>query len=731
MLKKLLPTVLAAALALAGPRANAQSAPDQRGRDWCGTTAEQERYFAAHPGAREAQKAFYQKLEAESRLQQRGAAYATDVTIPVVVHVIHSAGPNNISDRQIASAIDQLNTDYQKLNADTAKTLPLFQPIAAAIGFRFRLAKKDPTGNCTTGITRHYAPALVNDNQTNAVQNLVIWDTKRYLNIWVVGSIGTPTAGGGIVVGYSIIPEQTVSPVRDGFVVRNDYFGTLGTSSPARGLLRTATHEIGHYFGLLHPWGANNDPEVAGYCSDTDYVDDTPATNGTFSCDLTYAPCGPVANVQNFMDYASCPTMFTQGQKARMRSILATVRTGLTTPANLVATGTNDGFVAPDCVPIAAFAPQPGASTSVCVNTPVTLRDYSSNFTATSGTPVYSWSFPGGAPATATGQTVSVSYPTAGIYSVTETVRNSAGSSSSTLTNLIRVEGPTGGETAPFKQSFEDPNFPNLYAAPSLRNYDLSGTTSAGAPATYRWQRQTNGSTAPDGIAFLVVPNRLFPARAVTTLITPNINLSALPNTSALLFSRAFALRTATSDDQLRVSFSKDCGATWSAPTLFDAAALSTQGAAPLDGYAPTSPADWQTLTVAIPAPYQRSGLFKIRLQMVNGTEAGNNFYLDNLRVAALLGTKANALASRGISVFPNPLTNETAVHLTLAGPTQIELRLTDVLGRDVLTLPAKTYGAGPQTLPLQASGHPLRAGVYVVRIALNGEVFTSKLTVD
>ena len=725
--------MLTAALALTSLAVQAQSMADGRGRNWCGAVAEQERYFAEHPGAREAQKAFNLKLEAMSQVQERSTAASAsgspDVTIPVVVHVIHSGGADNISDRQINSAIEQLNIDYQKQNADTASTLAQFRPIAASLGFQFRLAKKDPNGNCTTGITRHYAPNLVNDNQSGAVQAVAIWDRSRYLNIWVVGSIGTPAAGGGTVLGYSNLPQNSTA-TRDGFVVRGDWFGNQGTSNPTRAQSRTATHEIGHYFGLLHPWGGNNNPEVPGYCSDTDFVDDTPPTNGTYSCNLNYSPCGDVANVQNFMDYASCPTMFTQGQKARMREVLNTVRTGLTTPTNLVATGTNDGYAAADCAPIAAFAPVPGASTSVCVNTPVNLRDYSSNFSANGGTLTYTWSFPGGTPATATGQSVTVSYTTAGFYAVTETVSNSIGTSTSTVTNYIRVEGPSGGLTAPFAESFENPNFPNLFSAPTLRNYEVSGTTSTGTASNFRWAWQA-ALPAADGSAYLVVNNRLYPAGAVTTLITPNINLSGVAAPAVLSFSRVYALRSAGSNDQLRVSFSSDCGMNWSSPTVLDVTQLTTQGLTPIDGYLPASSSEWQLLSVPIPAQFQGSGLFKARLQMVNGSSQGNNFYLDNLRVSSPLATKADALASRGISVYPNPLTNETAVYLNLTSTTQVQLRLTDVLGRDVLTLPAKMYGAGPQSLSLQTAGRALRAGVYVVRISLNGDSYTSKLTVE
>ena len=116
---------------------------------------------------------------------------------------------------------------------------------------------------------------------------------------------------------------------------------------------------------------------------------------------------------------------------------------------------------------------------------------------------------------------------------------------------------------------------------------------------------------------------------------------------------------------------------------------------------------------------------------MVNGTPQGNNFYLDNLRVTGPLATKAAELAGRGISVYPNPLTNETAVHLNLPAATEVQLSLTDLLGRTVLSLPAKKYAAGQQTLPLQTAGHALRAGIYVVRILLDGEAFSSKLTVE
>ena len=731
MLKKLIYSLLALTLSAVGYGAHAQTVTGPN-LNWCGTSAELERYFAQHPGAREAQQAYYRRLESLAQTQQRSTAYVTDITVPVVVHVIHSGGTDNISDQQIASAIDQLNLDYQKLNPDTAAIIPLFRPIAAAVGFRFRLARKDPSGNCTSGITRNYRPDLTNDPQDGTIQAVGVWDQSKYLNIWVVNSIGVPS-GGGIVVGYVSQPNLSSNP-RDGYVIRHDYFGNQGTSNSTRALLRGPTHEIGHYFGLLHPWGNTNNPGT-GDCTGTDYVADTPPTDGTFNCTLNYAPCGQIANVQNFMDYADCADMFTQGQRTLMRAVISASRQTLVSSANLVATGTNDGYRPVACAPVAAFSVAPGSSTSVCVNTPITFRDYSYNFTSTGGTVSYQWSFPGGTPATATGLNPTVSYATAGIYAVTETVTNSVGSGTSTLTNYIRVEGPTGGESAPYTESFENSGFPVLFAAPSLRNYETYGTNSTGtAVGGYRWQQQS-ALPAADGTGYLYVNNHLYQAGAITTLVTPNINLAVGPRSPVLSFARAFALRDAGSNDQLRVSFSADCGLNWSAPTVFTAAMLSTQGTRPLDGYVPASStsADWQYLTIPIPSQYQSSGLFKVRFQLVNGTSRGNNFYFDHLRIntATALASTADALASHGISVYPNPLTNETAVHFNLTAATPVQITLTDLLGRTVLALPVRTYGTGQQAVALPAAGAGLRAGLYVVRIALGGDTFSSKLTVQ
>ncbi|MNU92289.1 PKD domain protein [compost metagenome] len=72
--------------------------------------------------------------------------------------------------------------------------------------------------------------------------------------------------------------------------------------------------------------------------------------------------------------------------------------------------------------------------TSVCAGQSVTY-----NNTSTGSPTSYSWSFPGGTPATSTAASPTVTYSTAGTYNVVLTATNGSGSNTSTMTNYVTV----------------------------------------------------------------------------------------------------------------------------------------------------------------------------------------------------------------------------------------------------------------------------------------------------
>jgi len=260
------------------------------------------------------------------RFQQSKAGTSQVYSIPMVVHVIHNGeaigSGTNIPDAQIFSQMVTMNEDFRRLNADTVDTPPAFLSVAADIEVEFILAKRDPEGLPTSGITRTEGPqstySMNNDSQLKAIS---YWSVDDYLNVWVA-----PLSGG--LLGYAQFPvsnlegmdtERSTNELTDGIVVDWEYFGT-GFNADDFSKGRTATHEIGHWLGLRHVWGD-------GGCAVDDFCTDTPQKDGsTLGCPSpeSEASCGSVDMFQNYLDFTDdvCMNLFTTCQSARMRTVV-------------------------------------------------------------------------------------------------------------------------------------------------------------------------------------------------------------------------------------------------------------------------------------------------------------------------------------------------------------------------------------------------------------------------
>lgn len=254
------------------------------------------------------------------------------IRIPVVVHVIHNnssgtiggANNSNISNEQIFSQIKVLNEDYRR-EAGT----PGFNtnPLGADLEIEFYLATVDPDGNPTSGITRHFNARRQWDilREVEQVASISSWDSNRFLNIWVLEL-------GATFLGYAEFPGAAVdgldltdpNELIDGVYIDHNFFGNqTGTAIDGPYTFgRTATHEIGHWLGLIHIWGdsrCGND-----FCADTPTVE---SENLNISCDPSFTRCTGVrqrAMIENYMDYSAdeCMNIFTQDQKSRIRAVL-------------------------------------------------------------------------------------------------------------------------------------------------------------------------------------------------------------------------------------------------------------------------------------------------------------------------------------------------------------------------------------------------------------------------
>ncbi|MDO7874892.1 GEVED domain-containing protein [Hymenobacter sp. ASUV-10] len=248
---------------------------------------------------------------------QRGAAAA--ITIPVVVHVLYNTTAQNISDAQIQSQIDVLNADFQKLNSDASSVPSAFASLAANPSIGFVLAKRDPSGNATTGIERKQVTQTswgTDDKMKKTTTGgLNAWPSGSYLNLWVCN-----LSGG--VLGYAQFPGGATAT--DGVVILTTAFGKGGSATAPFNLGRTGTHEVGHWLNLYHIWG---DDGTA--CTGSDQVSDTPNQADENYGAPTYPQpsCSNTSDMfMNYMDYVDdrAMYMFSTGQSTRMNALFAT-----------------------------------------------------------------------------------------------------------------------------------------------------------------------------------------------------------------------------------------------------------------------------------------------------------------------------------------------------------------------------------------------------------------------
>jgi hypothetical protein len=717
-----------------------------------------------------------------------------DYYIPIVVHIVHDYGQENISDSALNSYLKLWNVVYNKQNADTSSVIPTYAgfipnshtPYIGNPRIHLQLATKDPYGNPTHGVLKHRS-ALSFYAGDNA--KFEPWSPSSYINIWVINVFSYAHES---AAAYAIMPPTAAAePYYDGFITIYSYMGVD----------YVCNHEMSHLLNLEHPWGMTNNAAVS--CGD-DEVDDTPPTMGNNDCNNRYdTNCATgylkvypsmypgvdslvdypdTCNVENIMNYSYCCHMFTEGQVVRMHACLNSTianRNNLSSAANWAATGTGPSRVWIDIPPTPDFyvsTPRPGVTAAqynyICggsnsQHVTFTNASYNDtvmkivwNFSNNAGTPTVTntannrslYSNPGSA-------TASTNFLSPGWVTVTMNVYGNNGAAGAgalqapvTLVDSQRVFVADSMPT-PAANYYQEFNGVNDYFWPTFNYYNNE----------FKWQKANVGYFDNSSMMYTGFDSRWnylqgqYPATGVPRgdfddMFSPYFDMSSLASDSSvyLHFMYAAASRTNVSQDisdTLEIAYSTNCSTTWQTLKTLQKSTLVNRGTVSTS-YVPASSTEWSLASIPFNASLLsaiRSGAkvaFRFRYRPgidyagyttanYEGVSTGNNFYMDRVSFSSsTLGIQTVAPNEMGNSVIITPNPTNSEAHVLVK----------DLIGSDIKIVVTDITGKTVYTANMRSTDAvsvftvPSNAiktgGMYLVNITTPNQNRTEKLVV-
>lgn len=217
------------------------------------------------------------------------------------------------------------------------------------------------------------------------------------------------------------------------------------------------------------------------------------------------------------------------------------------------------------------------------------------------------------------------------------------------------------------------------------------------------------------------------PENSIDDLIFPPMNLSG-ETKQYVTFNVAYAqyryISGATTNDELSLRVSTDCGAHWYTVWVKYGANLAT--ASPTSQLFLPEPDQWRAESVDI-SKYCGKGEVLIKFQAAS--DYGNDLFLDDINVStSSVGTDNINSNISAITLSPNPANTFTNLSLSLHENRDLTITVTNVLGKVVYSETKNNAAPGQQHINIATENLP--AGFYLVNVNDGKEILSKKMLV-
>lgn len=214
------------------------------------------------------------------------------------------------------------------------------------------------------------------------------------------------------------------------------------------------------------------------------------------------------------------------------------------------------------------------------------------------------------------------------------------------------------------------------------------------------------------------------PAGESSSILYDKVSFAGNTN-SMVEFEVSYAQYDASSNDNLEVEISTDCGATWTSVYNKSGTTLATNSAPVTAQYYPDS-SNWRKETVDLSSYDSQTSVL---LKFTGTSDYGNNLYIDNIRIVDANSTSIDEKENTvSLNLFPNPSNGLVTLNYVSNKESLVSVSIINMLGALVYSENG-TNKTGVYSYELDLSNLP--RGVYMVNVTANNATTTKKLIIQ